>query len=70
MITCGPVAMPLEDNVMVSTDGEQRENKEGEQQKVEEEEISTNEQEALKQQVIDTFTDSAYWVSHSVGYPT
>ena len=40
--------MPLEDNVMVSTDGEQRENKEGEQQKVEEEEISTNEQEALK----------------------
>jgi len=58
------IAMSLGENVMVSTDGaetgaQQGETKEGEQQKEDEEEISTNEQEALKQQVIDTFTDSA-----------
>ena len=59
------IAMSLGENVLVSTDGgetgtQKGENKEGEQQKEEEEEMPSDEQEALKQEIIETFTDTAF----------
>jgi len=58
------IAMSLGENVMVSTDGSETgaqssDVKETEQLKEEEEELSSDEQEALKKQVIDTFTETA-----------
>merc|ERR1712079_148063 len=59
------IAMSLGgENVMVSTEGAEAAPsaaaaKEAEQAKCEEEDMSSDEQEALKQQVIDTFTDTA-----------
>merc|ERR550532_3890890 len=57
------IAMSLGEGVMVSTEASETpataETKDTEQNKEEEEEMSSGEQEALKQQVIDTFTDTA-----------